>query len=46
MSTTLYVGIIEFIVLLLSLSVHESAHAWTADMLRSEEHTSELQSQR
>lgn len=33
MSTTLYVGIIEFIVLLLSLSVHESAHAWTADML-------------
>jgi len=33
MSTRLYVGIIEFIVLLLSLSVHESAHAWTADKL-------------
>lgn len=33
MSSTLYVGIIEFIVLLLSLSVHESAHAWTADKL-------------
>jgi Zn-dependent protease len=33
MSSTLYVGIIEFIVLLLSLSVHESAHAWTANTL-------------
>jgi len=33
MSTTLYIGIIEFIVLLLSLSVHESAHAWTANTL-------------
>ena len=33
MSARLFVGIIEFIVLLLSLSVHESAHAWTADKL-------------
>jgi Zn-dependent protease len=33
MSTSLYIGIIELIVLLLSLSVHESAHAWTADRL-------------
>jgi len=33
MNTRLFVGIIEFIVLLLSLSVHESAHAWTADRL-------------
>src|SRR5262245_48243474 len=32
-STTLYLGVIQFIVLLLSLSVHESAHAWTADVL-------------
>jgi Zn-dependent protease len=32
-STQLYIGVIEFIVLLLSLSVHESAHAWTADAL-------------
>jgi Zn-dependent protease len=31
--TDLYVGVIQFIVLLLSLSVHESAHAWTADRL-------------
>jgi Zn-dependent protease len=30
---TLVLGVIEFIVLLLSLSVHESAHAWTADAL-------------
>src|SRR5712671_4715652 len=33
MDTRILVGGIEFIVLLLSLSVHESAHAWTADML-------------
>src|SRR5438132_9817404 len=31
MNINIYVGVIEFIVLLLSLSVHESAHAWTAD---------------
>ncbi len=29
----LYIGVTQFIVLLLSLSVHESAHAWTADRL-------------
>jgi len=29
----IYVGVIQFIVLLLSLSIHESAHAWTADTL-------------
>ena len=29
----LYTGIVQFIVLLLSLSVHESAHAWSADRL-------------
>jgi Zn-dependent protease len=33
MSSTVYIGIVEFIVLLLSLSVHESAHAWTANAL-------------
>src|SRR5436190_5739430 len=33
MNARIYVGIVEFIVLLLSLSVHESAHAWTADKL-------------
>src|SRR3954463_5079048 len=33
MNSTLYIGLIELIVLLLSLSVHESAHAWTADRL-------------
>src|SRR4029079_6116140 len=33
MNTRLFDGIIGFIVLLLSLSVHESAHAWTADRL-------------
>jgi Zn-dependent protease len=33
MSTQVYIGIIELIVLLLSLSVHESAHAWTANRL-------------
>jgi len=32
-STQIYIGIIELIVLLLSLSVHESAHAWTANRL-------------
>ena len=32
-SVDLYVGVIQFIVLLLSLSIHESAHAWTADKL-------------
>src|SRR5438132_6751197 len=32
-NTDLYVGVIQFIVLLLSLSIHESAHAWTADTL-------------
>ena len=32
-STDLYIGVIEFIVLLFSLSVHESAHAWTANAL-------------
>ena len=32
-STELYIGVIQFIVLLLSLSIHESAHAWTADAL-------------
>jgi Zn-dependent protease len=33
MNADIYVGVIQFIVLLLSLSVHESAHAWTADTL-------------
>src|SRR5689334_3008395 len=33
MDTRIYTGILEFIVLLLSLSIHESAHAWTADRL-------------
>jgi len=33
MNSQLYTGIVEFIVLLLSLSVHESAHAWTANKL-------------
>ena len=33
MNLDIYVGVIQFIVLLLSLSVHESAHAWTADAL-------------
>src|SRR5215467_8790049 len=32
-SVDLYVGVIQFIVLWLSLSIHESAHAWTADAL-------------
>jgi len=33
MSPEIFFAIIQFIVLLLSLSVHESAHAWTADAL-------------
>ena len=30
MNDNIFIGIVEFIVLLLSLSVHECAHAWTA----------------
>ena len=33
MNVDIYVGIVEFIVLLFSLSIHESAHAWSADRL-------------
>ena len=33
MNVDIYIGVIQFIVLLLSLSIHESAHAWTADQL-------------
>jgi Zn-dependent protease len=33
MDINLYAVIVQFVVLLLSLSVHESAHAWTADRL-------------
>lgn len=33
MNEEIFIGIIQFIVLLLSLSVHECAHAWTADVL-------------
>src|SRR5438045_9683173 len=33
MSDQFFVGIIEFIVLLLSLTFHGCAHAWTADRL-------------
>ena len=33
MNIDIYVGIVQFITLLLSLSVHESAHAWTSDRL-------------
>lgn len=33
METGIFFLIIQFIVLLLSLSIHESAHAWTADAL-------------
>src|SRR5438132_13072835 len=32
-STDIHLGVIQFIVLLFALSVHESAHAWTADAL-------------
>lgn len=33
MDIAIFAGIIQFLVLLLSLSVHESAHAWSADRL-------------
>jgi Zn-dependent protease len=33
MSDFLFVGIVQFIVLLISLTFHECAHAWTADKL-------------
>lgn len=33
MDHALFLGLIQFLVLLLSLSVHECAHAWTADRL-------------
>jgi Zn-dependent protease len=33
MDTRIYIGLIEFIVLLFSLSIHECAHAWTSDRL-------------
>src|SRR5579883_942344 len=33
MTPDIFFAIIQFIVLLLSLSIHESAHAWTADAL-------------
>jgi Zn-dependent protease len=33
MDLNLFVTIIQFIVLLMSLSIHESAHAWSADVL-------------
>jgi len=33
MDMNLFVSVVQFIVLLLSLSVHESAHAWTSDRL-------------
>jgi Zn-dependent protease len=33
MSDTVFTGIIQFLVLLLSLSIHECAHAWTASRL-------------
>jgi Zn-dependent protease len=33
MNAEIYIGVIQFIVLLLSLSIHESAHAWSADAL-------------
>jgi Zn-dependent protease len=33
MDQTLFLGLIQFLVLVLSLSVHECAHAWTADKL-------------
>src|SRR5438067_4309304 len=33
MSSDVFFLVIQFVVLLLSLSIHESAHAWTADAL-------------
>jgi Zn-dependent protease len=33
MENTVFLGLIQFIAVLLSLSVHECAHAWTADRL-------------
>jgi Zn-dependent protease len=33
MNDNIYTGIIQFVVLLLSLSIHECAHAWTASRL-------------
>src|SRR5688572_20017667 len=33
MSDFVFVAIMQFVVLLLSLSVHETAHAWSADRL-------------
>jgi Zn-dependent protease len=33
MTDTVFTGIIQFIVLLFSLTIHECAHAWTADRL-------------
>jgi len=33
MDNTLFLALIQFLVLLFSLSVHECAHAWTADVL-------------
>lgn len=33
MNDTIFTGLIQFVVLLLSLSVHECAHAWTASRL-------------
>jgi Zn-dependent protease len=33
MDNAIFIGIVQFIVLILSLSVHESAHAWSADRL-------------
>jgi Zn-dependent protease len=33
MSDFVFIAILQFVVLLLSLSVHESAHAWTSDRL-------------
>src|SRR5688572_25058553 len=33
MDLTIFVNIVQFLVLLMSLSIHESAHAWSADAL-------------